>query len=247
MNIYYDFDKLPHFKQTVITVGSFDGVHSGHRMLLRKVVAEAKAADTESIVVTFEPHPREVLAGGDNVRILTSLKEKIWLLAKEGIDNLVVARFTPQFAALTSEEFVRDVLCARLHAGTVVAGFNHRFGSDRQAPADRLERLAAQYGFKVCRMDACTVGGQKVSSTVVRGLIDSGDIQGVAELLGHPYFIVADVVKSEVMIAHPHKQLPPDGSYRVKVDGVADELYVGVGRLMLGACSTTSDAMIEFV
>ena len=138
MRVFYGFDALPHFVRPTVTVGSYDGVHSGHLALLRTVAGRARAQGGESVVLTFEPHPRVTLGRADGLRLLTSLEEKIYLLGQQGIDNLIVIPFDKAFSALAPDTFIRDYLVGRIGAETLVVGFNHRFGRDKQGSYDYL-------------------------------------------------------------------------------------------------------------
>ena len=186
MQLCYGFDSLPEIVRPVVTIGSFDGVHLGHKALLGEVIEVARRVGGKSVVVTFSPHPREVIPGrGDDFRLLTPTKRKAELLEELGIDYLVVVEFTMDFAALTSEEFVRDYLTLKLGMHTLVVGYNHRFGHDKDVPADHFERLGERYGFDVVRASAFTFEGGKVSSSVIRNLIAEGRVQEAEKLLGH--------------------------------------------------------------
>ncbi len=182
MRVFYGFGGLPRFRHPAVTVGSYDGVHRGHRALIERLVAEARAAGGESIVMTFEPHPRIALGRGQDLRLLTTLDEKIALLGELGVDNVIVIPFDRAFSALTGREFIDRCLIGRLGAETLVAGFNHRFGHDGLACDDPQvsERL------RVVRVGPCTVDGVRVSSTAIRRLVEAGDRRGAEHLLGHP-------------------------------------------------------------
>lgn len=182
MRVFYGFDRLPHFIRPAVTVGSYDGVHRGHRMLIERLVAEARAQGGESIVMTFEPHPRITLGRAGGLRLLTTLEEKIDLLAGLGVDNVIVIPFDRSFSALSGREFVERYLIDRVGAVTLVAGFNHRFGHDALACDD--PQVTAR--MRVVRMDPCTVGDIRVSSTAIRRLIDAGNLSAAEHLLGHP-------------------------------------------------------------
>ena len=166
MRVFYGFDALPHFVRPTVTVGSYDGVHSGHLALLRTVAGRARAQGGESVVLTFEPHPRVTLGRADGLRLLTSLEEKIYLLGQQGIDNLIVIPFDKAFSALAPDTFIRDYLVGRIGAETLVVGFNHRFGRDKQGSYDYLGSHG--FGLEVVEVGECDVDAEKVSSTVIR-------------------------------------------------------------------------------
>lgn len=181
MKIFRGFDNLPTFRHPVVTVGSYDGVHRGHRGLIDRLVAEAQAIGGESIVVTFEPHPRIALGKAEGLQLLTTLDEKAALLEALGVDNLVIAPFDRQFAALSGAAFADEYLCKKLGAEVLIAGYNHRFGHDRtDGTTLNNSRL------RVIRVEACEIEGIRVSSTIIRQLLEAGDTATAERLAGHP-------------------------------------------------------------
>lgn len=178
IRVFHGFDALPRFVRPVVTVGSFDGVHLGHRALIGRLVTEARAADGESIVLTFEPHPRITLGRGEGLRLLTTLDEKIALLGELGVDAVIVIPFDRAFSALTGAEFVEEYLIGKVGAETLVAGYNHRFGHDR---AD-CDVFAASGRLRVVKVGPCTVNGVRVSSTLIRRLLEEGKAEEAARL-----------------------------------------------------------------
>ena len=182
MKVFQGFEDLPHFIRPAVTVGSFDGVHLGHRALLERLVAEARAAGGESVVVTFDPHPRIVLGRAEGLRLLTSFDRKIELLAALGVDCVVVIPFDRTFSALSGAAFVADFLIGRIGAETLVAGYDHCFGHDRVA----VSSLRVP-GLRIVRIDERRVTGEHVSSTAIRRLLDEGRTEEAERLLGHRY------------------------------------------------------------
>lgn len=182
MKVFRGFDHLPAFVHPAVTVGSFDGVHLGHRALLERLVAEARAAGGESVVVTFDPHPRIVLGRAEGLRLLTSFDRKIELLAALGVDCVVVIPFDRTFSALSGAAFVADFLIGRIGAETLVAGYDHCFGHDRVA----VSSLRVP-GLRIVRIDERRVTGEHVSSTAIRRLLDEGRTEEAERLLGHRY------------------------------------------------------------
>lgn len=182
MKVFHGFDHLPHFVRPAVTVGSFDGVHRGHRALIERLVAEARAVGGESIVMTFEPHPRITLGRAEGLRLLTTLDEKIALLAELGVDHVIVIPFDRTFSALSGREFIDRYILGRIGAEILVAGYNHRFGHDGVA-CDAPELTAR---LRVVRVGPCTVDGVRVSSTVIRRLLEAGDRATAERLAGHP-------------------------------------------------------------
>lgn len=180
IRVFHGFDALPRFVHPVVTVGSYDGVHRGHRALIERLIAEARAAGGESIVLTFEPHPRITLGRDEGLRLLTTLDEKIALLGELGVDNVIVIPFDRAFSALTGAKFVEEYLIGKVGAETLVAGYNHRFGHDRLD----CDALAATGRLRVVKVGPCTVDGVRVSSTLIRRLLEEGKAEEAARLRG---------------------------------------------------------------
>lgn len=232
MRVFEGFDNLPHFRNPVVTVGSYDGVHAGHRKLLDRIDEIARRTDGESIVVTFSPHPREVLPGDSPVRLLSTLAEKTLLLERAGVDNLIVAPFTGEFSRLSSYDFVKQYLVDRIGVRTLVVGYNHHFGHNKTGNFDYLEQMSARFGFDIYMVPRHDVDNDKVSSTVIRGLIGSGRVTEATRLLGYPYFIIGrTTANGGFRPGEPSKLLPHAGRYPVEAaqhGGTAQhgELYV---------------------
>jgi riboflavin kinase/FMN adenylyltransferase len=188
MRVWSDIDALPGFRSPVVTVGSFDGVHRGHLHLLEALRQRALEIGGESIVVTFDRHPRQVLHADEQILLLTSSDEKARLIDLAGVDNLVVMPFDPQVAAMPPQEFIRDFLVGRLGAKELVVGYNHRFGHGRTGDAKMLRGLEKEYGFRV--FEASRFGGndddgaEKISSTTIRNAISRGDVEAAERMLG---------------------------------------------------------------
>lgn len=228
MRVFYGFDSLPAFRHPVATTGSFDGVHGGHRMLLERVAAVARKAEGESVVLTFEPHPRLVLGSGD-MRLLTTLDEKLDLLARTGVDNTIVIPFDGEFSRLDSHTFLAEYVAGRIRAEYLAVGYNHRFGHDKEGDFARLQHVCNELGLAAERIDRFGDGDGKVSSTVIRHLVESGDMEHAARLLSHRYTVMGDVADGRMAVADAHKLLPPDGTYRVTLGGVQTEARI-IGR-----------------
>jgi FAD synthase len=202
MKIFTDMNALPPFFRAVVTVGSFDGVHRGHRFLLDVLRRRAQQIEGETVVVTFDEHPRRVLGTAGEMMVLTSTDEKARLIAEAGIDNLVVLPFDAGVAGLSADDFVRDFLVARIGVRELVVGYNHRLGRGREGDADVLGVLGEKYGFSVHRApkfegvglensdflsgDPSKKGGgdEKISSTAIRAAIARGDLATAERMLG---------------------------------------------------------------
>ncbi len=217
MVVNYGFDALPVDMRAVITVGSFDGVHLGHRALLDELVAMSRRLAVESVVVTFEPHPRIAMGRAEGMKLLTTVEERALLLARYGVDRVIVAHFDDNFRSQTYEEFVRMLIRKTGMVGMVV-GYNHRFGSNRGG-YENLQPLVEEYGFELQRVEQYTSEGDKVSSTVVRNLLAEGDMERASQLMGHGYTIVGDAHGGVVCVEDDSKFVPATGSYRAMVNG----------------------------
>ena len=186
MRVFNGFEHTAYIPRPVVTIGSYDGVHRGHREILSHLEALARARKGESVVVTFHPHPRLVLGRGEGLRLLTTLPEKLELLEQAGIDNVIVAPFTESFSRLGAEEFIRDYLVETLHLDTLAVGYNHHLGHNQQGDPGSLERLAHKFGFRLEKMPQQRVDDRKVSSTVIRELVSTGRLEEAARYLGSP-------------------------------------------------------------
>lgn len=226
-------------------MGSFDGLHEGHLELLRRVKNLAKESGGESIVLTFDPHPRYVLGTGERMQLLTTLDEKLWLLERAGVDNVVVITFTREFSQLSAEEFVEQKL-ARIGVRALVVGYNHRFGHKKEGDYDFLE--SREGDFEVHMVEQQQIVGSKVSSTIIRQQLSRGMTSKAARLLGHPYLVMCEVRGGVIMPIDANKLLPPEGEYDVRVDGVERKLTIAADRaLELKPLPVDGKVMVEFL
>jgi riboflavin kinase/FMN adenylyltransferase len=244
MRIFRGVDQLPLFTATTVTVGSFDGVHEGHRCLIDAVKRLAVAYAAESTVVTFWPHPRVALQRDVQLPLLTTLEEKTLLFERQGIDNLVVIHFTPSFSQLSSADFIRDILAAKLRARAVVMGYNHHFGHD----GGRGMETYRQLGIEVHSIAKYEPQGQHVSSTAIREQIMQGKLSEATSRLGHPYLLLATAHEGLLQLPESHKLLPPMGCYPVEVEGVGyTHLHIEAGSLRLEQPLTQQRCIINFL
>lgn len=230
---------------TVVTVGSFDGVHRGHEAVLREIAARARAAGRHSVLVTFDPHPMAVVNPAAAPLLLTTGPERREILAQTGLDYAVLLHFDRALAAMPPEQFVREVLVRGCGMRELVIGHDHGFGRGRQGDVELLGRLGAALGFAVDVVPALEVDGHAVSSTQVRRAVAGGDLALAARLLGRRYFATGQVVPGDgrgrglgfptanLACIPPRKLLPPDGVYAVRVEwrgGRADGMMNQGGR-----------------
>lgn len=241
MQVHHDPGALPRMRRPVVTIGSFDGVHLGHRSLLGRIRARAREVDGESVVVTFDPHPRHVLGGGGApLKLLTLLHEKIDRIAAEGIDHLVVVAFDAAFARQTAREYLDDFLFGLFRPHTVVIGYDHRFGTGRTGDIDLLRERAAARDIAVDEIPAHDVDQLAVSSTRIRRAVGEGRVAAAGKLLGSPYPLSGNVVHGDAIgrtigfptanldLGSPHKLLPADGVYAVRARRVPPVTSAGV-------------------
>ena len=230
MEVHFGYEGL-NLKKPIITMGVFDGVHLGHRMLIAMVVDEARKREADSVVVTFDPHPRIVLdSNNENLRFLTDISERIMLLEETGIDHLVIIPFTRELSNLTACEFIEKILCGKLGVQHLVIGFDHHFGKRHEGTGDTIMNCSKRFGFTVTRSGALLKEDIVVSSSAIRDMLLSGLTDEASQLLGYPYFLTGRVVPGMQIgrsIGFPtaniephfrHKIIPANGVYAVEIE-----------------------------
>ena len=229
MRVFRGLDNLPTFNNAVATMGSFDGVHCGHRELLRRVMSKAEELGGESIVITFDPHPRYVLGTGERMQLLSTLDEKLWLLEQAGIDNVIIIPFTKEFSQTSPQEFIEKDI-ARIGIKTLVVGYNHRFGYNKEGDYDFLEQRSS---FSVLMVEQQQMADSKVSSTIIRQALSRGQVEKAAKLLSHPYIITCEVASNGVAKdIDSYKLLPAEGTYDATINGKGVELIIDDKRIL---------------
>lgn len=228
MKIFHSITDFKSTKKTIVTLGTFDGVHIGHQKILEKVTQKKEAKDYESLVLTFFPHPRMVLEGQSDVKLLNTLSEKIELLKKNGLDNLVIHPFDEKFSQLTAHDFVKTVLVDQFHIQKIIIGHDHRFGKNRTANIDDLIAYGKQYDFEVEQISVQEIEAVSVSSTKIRKALDAGNMELANRFLGYDYFLTGIVQKGKqvgrtigfptanLKIEENYKLIPRNGVYIVK-------------------------------
>jgi hypothetical protein len=230
MRVFYDLQKLPAFRNAVVTIGSFDGVHCGHQKILEQVNNLAYTVQGESIVITFNPHPRQIIYPQDNtLRLLTTTAEKIALLGRYAVDNVVVVPFTVEFSQISADEYIETFLVGKFQPKYIVIGYDHRFGLNRQGDIHFLKWYAKKYNYEVIEIEKQEVDDIAVSSTKIRNALEKSDVKAATQLLGHYYTLNGIVVKGQqigrtigfptanVQVQEREKLIPPDGIYAVRV------------------------------
>ena len=218
MKIFNSIQEFSSPTKTIVTLGTFDGVHKGHKSILDKIINSSKASGCESVVLTFFPHPRMVLQQNSELKLLNTMDEKAALLEKTGIDNLIIHPFDLAFSRLTAEEFVKEILVDKLNVHKIIIGHDHRFGRNRTANIDDLINFGNEYGFEVEKISALAINDISVSSTKIRNALSEGNVSLANEYLGYPYFINGTVVKGKQLgrtINFPTANIEPTESYKL--------------------------------
>ncbi len=215
-------------KPSVITIGTFDGVHIGHQKIIGKLIKTADEEKLKSVILTLFPHPRMVLQADDSIRLLNTIDERKEILSKFGVDQLVVKTFTKEFSNLSAEEYVKNILVDELKAKHIIIGYDHRFGKSRNADINDLIKFGELYNFKVTEISAQDVKDVAVSSTKIRKALHKGDIITANSYLGYNYFLTGTIVKGKgigktinfptanLYIKEEYKLIPKQGVYVVK-------------------------------
>lgn len=239
MKIHRDLNNF-YAQNPVLTVGTFDGVHLGHRKIIARLHDLAKAINGESVIFTFDPHPRKIVAPAEkNLRLLTTLNEKIELFEQSGIDHLIIYPFTPEFAQLTYEEFVEQILVGQIHTKSLVVGYDHKFGKGRQGDFEFLKNCADRLGFQIEKLDVLLMNESNISSTKIREAIQIGDFDTANAYLGYPFALHGTVVEGQklgrliqfptanIEASDPDKIIPGYGVYAVQAK-VLNQTYIGM-------------------
>ena len=243
LKIFHSIKSFSSNNQTIVTIGTFDGVHLGHQKILKQITKSAQELHCESLVLTFFPHPRMVLQKDTEMKQLNSFNEKLELLDNLGIDNLVIHPFDKEFSRLTAEEFVKQVLVDVFRVKKVIIGYDHRFGRNRTATIDDLNSFGETYGFEVEQISAEQINEVSISSTKIRNAILEGNVEIAASYLGYNYPITGIVSKgnqlgrtigyptANIKIVDEHKLIPSNGVYVAKsiINGITIYGMMNIG------------------
>ena len=244
MKVYQSLAEFNTLNCAVATTGTFDGVHLGHKKILGQLVQTAHKVGGESVLLTFSPHPRLVLQPDVELKLLTSLEEKIGLLEQTGLDHLIVHPFTKEFSRTPSLEFVREILVNQIGVRQLVIGYDHHFGRNREGSFDHLKEFGPIYGFEVEEIPALDIDAVNISSTKIRTALTEGNVALASTYLGHPYIIGGEVIKGDQIgrsigfptanldINFQHKLIPADGVYAgyVRLNGEHHKAMANIGR-----------------
>jgi len=244
LKVYRSLTEFNTLESAVATTGTFDGVHLGHQKILNQLVQTAHKVGGESVLLTFDPHPRVVLQPDVELKLLSSIEEKIELLEKTGLDHLIIHQFSKEFSRTPSLEFVREILVNTIGVKHLVIGYDHHFGRNREGSFEHLKEFGPIYGFEVQEISALDVESVNVSSTKIRQSLHRGDVGLAAEYLGHPFTLSGTVIKGNQIgrtIGFPtanigldfiRKLVPSDGVYFgfVDIEGQTFKAMANIGR-----------------
>jgi riboflavin kinase/FMN adenylyltransferase len=205
-------------RQSIVTIGTFDGVHIGHKAILKRLVETAKKENLDSVVLTFFPHPRMVLQQKSDIKLINTINERTQLLENTGLEHLVIHPFTHAFSRLTALEYVRDILVNSLKAKKIIIGYDHRFGRNRNADIDDLKEFGKTYNFEVEEISAKELDDVAISSTKIRKALNEGDIDTANSYLGYHFMISGEVIKGKAIgrtIQYPTANLKLKESYKL--------------------------------
>lgn len=212
MAIFRDTSNLPAFRNAVVTIGTFDGVHKGHRTILNEVVSHAKNINGESVLVTFDPHPRKLLFSGQPLGIITPLELKLQLIAATGIQHIVIVPFTQSFASLSAGDYIEKFLINHFHPHSIIIGYDHRFGNDRKGNIGLLEDYASSYNYELLEIPAQLIDDAAISSTKIRKALQSGEVAEASQMLGRYFSLEGRVVHGNKLgrtLGYPTANLSP--------------------------------------
>ncbi len=231
MKVYHSISDFQNVSRPILTTGTFDGVHFGHKIIIDRLKEIAKNQNGETVLLTFSPHPRMVLFPDDhNLQLINSLDEKIKLLEQAGIEHLIIHPFTKAFSRTTSMQFVRDIIVNELNTHKLVIGYNHHFGRNREGSFEHLKEYAPLYGFEVEEISAQLIDDVSISSTKIRNSLLSGDVSKAADYLGYNYPLKGQVIEGQqigrtlgfptanLKVLDGSKLIPKDGVYAVHVE-----------------------------
>ena len=248
MQIHRNLDQLPVFRNAVVTIGTFDGVHAGHRKIIEELTREARSVNGESVIITFHPHPRKVVSSTiPGVRLINTPEEKIALLEQLGVDHLVIVPFTDAFANQSAEAYIEHFLVKRFHPHTVIIGYDHRFGRERKGDYRLLELLAPGFHYRLKEIPKHLLDEIAISSTRIREALLEGQIEVADKLLGYEFFFSGTVVDGDklgrklgyptanIQVPDEEKIIPGNGIYAVYASLLND--HASGGHRMKGMMS----------
>lgn len=262
MKVVENYNNFKDTQKSIVTIGTFDGVHIGHQKIIEQLVLTAKENNCSSVLLTFFPHPRMVLQKDNSIQLINTIEERIEILQKTGLDYLIIHPFDAAFSRLTAFEFVRDVLVKHLQISQLVVGYDHRFGKNREGDFEQLVEYGDMYEFKVHEIPAQDINAISVSSTKVRKALEQGGIKKATEYLGYFFSLTGEIVKGDqlgstigyptanIKVEEAYKLIPENGAYLVRafIDEVLvyGMMNIGVRPTVQGANKTIETHFFDF-
>ena len=233
MQVHRSISELPFFKNAVITIGTFDGVHEGHKKIITALKKEAHACVGESVIITFHPHPRKIVQHDASLQLINTLEEKIELLQLQGIDHLVVVPFTEEFSGQTAEEYIELFLVKNFHPAVIIIGYDHHFGKGRTGNFALLQQYAEKWSYRLIEIPRHVLDEIGISSTQIRNALLESDVATANRLLGYPFYfegIVAEGDKLGRQLGYPTANLEYKDPEKIHLGHGVFAVYVGVGK-----------------
>lgn len=252
MEVHRSIDNLPRLRNAIVTIGTFDGVHLGHQKIIDALLEEAKKVAGESVLITFDPHPRKIVNPSLNLQLINTLEEKTALLGQKGLDHLVVVPFTSQFSGQSPEAYIEDFLIARFHPHTIIIGYDHHFGKDRKGNYRLLEEKEPVYGYRLLEIPKHVLDEIGISSTQIRKALLQSDAETANRLLGYHFFFEGMVVKGDQLgrqLGYPTANLEYTDKDKTRIGEGVYAVYVTVegvwkkGMLSVGKRPTLNDTV----
>ncbi len=236
MEVYRSIESLPQFRNAVITIGTFDGVHLGHQKIIGALVNEARRVGGESVLITFDPHPRKIVNHSVSLQLINTLDEKIELLRKKEIDHLVIVPFTEAFSEQSPEEYINDFLISKFHPHTIIIGYDHHFGKNRGGNYKLLEEKADEYKYELLEIPKHVIDEIGISSTKIRQAILNSNIETTNKLLGYDFFFEGRVVEGDKLgrqLGYPTANLVYTNADKIHLGEGVYAVYATVGEKMI--------------
>ncbi|HVK96350.1 MAG TPA: bifunctional riboflavin kinase/FAD synthetase [Flavisolibacter sp.] len=256
MQVHQGIEKLPQFSNSVITIGTFDGVHKGHKKIIQSLISEAEKIKGESVIITFHPHPRKIVHPGQPLQLINTLKEKIKLLSETGVDHLVIVPFNKDFSEQTADNYIEDFLVKNFEPHTITIGYDHHFGNNREGNIELLMKKSHDFGYRLLEIPKLTVDEIGVSSTKIRKAILNSEIDAANLLLGYDFFFEGLVIPGDKLgrtLGYPTANLSYTDPEKIKLGYGVYAVYVhlnnGIKKGMLSIGNrptlTGSDEKVE--
>ena len=250
MQVHRSIENIPSFNNAVITIGTFDGIHTGHKKIIDALVEEAESANGESVIISFDPHPRKIVNPDEHLQLINTIDEKIELLSKTAIDHLVIVPFTHDFSELEPLEYVETFLKKKFNPSVVIIGYDHKFGKDRKGDYKLLEAYSERSYFELKEIPQQVIADNAISSTRIRTALNEGDVLLANRLLGYEFFFDGIVVRGDqrgrmigfptanIQLLNEDKLVPANGVYAVQVAGGTTRSAINNGMMNIGVRPT---------